>query len=116
MQFFAAAWLRFRALCAFLVVALSLAMAPALEAVKHGPASIAAEADHRAWLAEQGPSHGMPQGHHDSSDHEHVTAAPLDAPDVSFAVTPERPLRPDTFAAVSTTREGPRRPPRLTVI
>lgn len=71
-----AAWRWVRALCACLILALSLAVAPAIEAVKHGPGAMAAEADHRAYHAEHGHSHDIAgSDHHDSSDHDHVGAA-----------------------------------------
>jgi hypothetical protein len=41
---------RLWALCASIVVAPSLAAAPALEAVEHGPGAITAEADYPAFL------------------------------------------------------------------
>lgn len=116
MQARVSGWGRLLSLCAAMGMALSLAAAPAIEAVKHGPAAHAAEADHRAFHAENGHSHDMPSGHHDSSDHDHVSAAVLSAPGADVHIAPARSLRPDTMAAVGTIREGPRRPPRLTMI
>lgn len=115
MQARSAAWARIRALCACLIVAVSLAVAPAIEAVKHGPGAMVAEADHRAFHAEHGHSHEMPQGHHDSTDHDHVSVALLDAPGLEIHPAPQRTLRPETLAADDTIRDGPRRPPRLTM-
>jgi len=109
-------WGRLWSLCAAIVMALSLAAAPAMEAVKHGPGAMVAEADHRAFHAEHGHSHDMPSGHHDSGDHDHVSAAVLAAPGNEVHTSPERTLRPDAMAAAGTIREGPRRPPRLTMI
>lgn len=119
MRRMAEAWQRIGALCACLIVALSLAAAPAAEAVKHGPGALAAEADHRAWHTENGQSHAMPSGshgHHDSGDHDHVVAAILVASGSEVAFPPKSTLRPETLAADGTIRDGPRRPPRLTVI
>lgn len=116
MQARVSGWGRLWSLCAAIVMALSLAAAPAIEAVKHGPAAHAAEADHRAFHAENGHSHDMPNDHHDSGDHDHVSAAVLASPGAEAHTSPARNLRPDAMAAVGTIRDGPRRPPRLTVI
>ena len=115
MQAMAAVWARIRAHCACLIVALLLAVAPAIEAVKHGPGTMAAEADHRAFHAEHGHSHEMPHGHHDSTDHDHVGAALLDSHGQEVHPAPQRTLRPDILVADGTIRDGPRRPPRLTL-
>jgi len=109
-------WGRLWSLCAAIVMALSLAAAPAIEAVKHGPGAMVAEADHRAFHAEHGHSHDLPSGHHDTGDHDHVSAAVLAAPGAEVHSFPERKLRPETTAAAGTIRESPRRPPRLTMI
>ena len=106
-----------RALWATLCLALSLAVAPAIEAIKHGPGAMAAEADHRAYHAEHGHSHDIAGAdHHDSSDHDHVGAALLAAPGADVPPPPKRTLRPDPISADGTIRDGPRRPPRLTLI
>jgi hypothetical protein len=97
-------------------MALSLAAAPAIEAVKHGPGAMAAEADHRTYHSEHGHSHDMPSGHHDSGDHDHVSAVVLAPHGATFHAPPTRILRPDGMVAASTIREGPRRPPRLMII
>jgi hypothetical protein len=57
----------------------------------------------------------MPNGHHDSTDHDHVSAALLDAPCVDAHPAPLRALRPESLTADGTIRDGPRRPPRLTM-
>ena len=111
-----AGWGRLWSLCAAIVMALSLAASPAIEAVKHGPVAMVAEADHGAYHAEHGHSHDMPSGHHDSGDHDHVSAAVLAPPGAEFHAPPERSLRPDAILADSPIREGPRRPPRLMMI
>ena len=108
-----AGWGRLWTLCAAIVMALSLAAAPAIEAVKHGPGAMVAEADHRAYHAEHGHSHDMPSGHHDSGDHDHVSAAVLASPGAAFHAPPTRTLRPEGMVADGTIRDGPRRPPRL---
>lgn len=108
-----AGWGGLWALCAALGLALFIAGAPAIEAAKHGPGAMTAEADHRAYHAEHGHTHDMPRGHHDSADHDHVVAAVLAPPEAAFQTSPERTLRPDGIAADGTIRDGPRRPPRL---
>lgn len=111
-----AAWQRFGALCATLVLALSLAAAPAVEAAKHGPGAVAAEAEHRAYHAAHGHQHDLPQQHHDAGDHDHVAAALLLAPGAEHRPPPERSLRPGSLSADGTIHDGPRRPPRLLLI
>lgn len=109
-------WCRLWALCAALGLAFALAAAPAIEAVKHGPAAQAAEADHRAFHAAHGHSHDLPAGHHDSGDHDHVSAAVLAPAGAEVHSAPARKLHPDAMVANGTIRDGPRRPPRLTMI
>lgn len=109
-------WGRVWSLCAAIVMSLSLAAAPAIEAVKHGPGAMVAEADHRAYHAAHGHSHDMPSGHHDSGDHDHVSVAVLAPPAATFHAPPMRTLWPDGTVADGAIREGPRRPPRLMMI
>jgi hypothetical protein len=56
---------------------LSLATALAIEAVKHGPRAKMTKPSHLTYHAEHGHSHDMPSGHHDSGDHDHVSAIVL---------------------------------------
>jgi hypothetical protein len=117
MQATAVAWRGIRALLATLCIALSLALAPAAVAVKHGPGAMFAEADHRAYHAEHGHSHDIAGAdHHDSGDHDHVGAALLLVTPPAFHPPPERTRRPEPHAADGMIRDGPRRPPRLTLI
>lgn len=110
-------WQGIRALWATLRLALSLAVAPAIEAIKHGPGAMAAEADHRAWHAEHGHSHDIAGAdHQDSSDHDHGGAALLAAPGAELPPPPARTLRLAPLVASGTIRDGPRRPPCLTLI
>ncbi len=111
-----AGWGRLWTLCAAIVMALSLAAAPAIEAIKHGPGAMVAEADHRAYHAEHGHSHDAPSGHHDSGDHDHVSMAILASCGSSFHTPPKPTLRPEGTVAHGTIREGLRRPPRLIMI
>lgn len=111
------AWRGIRTLWAALCLALSLAFAPAIEAVKHGPGALAAEADHRAYHAGHGHLHDIAGAdHHDSSDHDHVGAALFASQGADVPLPPERTLRPEPLSADGTIRDGPRRPPRLTLI
>ncbi len=107
---------RLWALCASIVMALSLSAAPALEAVEHGPGAMMAEADYPAFHAEHGHTHDMPGGHHDSGDHDHVCAVVLASSEAAFHAPPVRTSRPDSMVADGTIRDGPRRPPRLMMI
>jgi hypothetical protein len=116
MQAMAAAWQSIRTLRAILCLALSLAAAPAVEAVQHGPGALAAEADHRAYHAGHGQTHDFAgSDHHDSSDHDNVSSALLASPGTEAPSLPERTLRSETLVADGTIRDGPRRPPRLTM-
>lgn len=110
-----ATWVRIRALCACLIVTLSLAFSPTIEAVKHGPGAMVAEADHRDFHAKQGLAHEIPYGHHDSTDHDHVATAMLSSQGLAIQPNPERSRRPESLAKDGTIRDGPRRPPRLTM-
>ena len=111
------AWRGISTLWAVLWLALALAAAPAVEAVKHGPAVMVAEADHRACHAEYGHSHDIAGAdHHDPSENDHVGAALLASPGAEMPPPPERTLRPNALVADETIRDGPRRPPRPTVI
>jgi uncharacterized protein involved in copper resistance len=116
MQARSKAWARIRALCACLIAALSLAVAPAIESAKHGPGAIATEADHRAYHAEHGQSHGIAgSDHHDLNDHDHVATALVAAQGTEGAPPPAQTLRPEALAADGTIRDALRRPPRLTL-
>lgn len=110
-----AEWGGLWALCVALGLALSLAVAQALEAVEHGPGAILAGADHHALDAEHGQSKDTPAGHHDPVDHDHASAAVLSPPGAEFHAPPEPTLRPKGIVADGTIRDGPRRPPRLNV-
>lgn len=95
-----------KAFCLMLVLA--LALAPAVEALHHGPSLTGAEAhphDH-----DHGHHHA--DGHHDGSDHDHVSVAVLigDSADL-----PPLPARRDLAGAVQaddSPPDSPRRPPR----
>ena len=109
-------WGRLWSLYAAILMSLALAAAPAIEAVKHSHGAMVAEVDHRAYHAAHGHSHDIPSGHHDSGDHDHVSAAVLAAPGATFHAPPTRAFLPGGTVADGTIREGPRRPPRLMII
>jgi len=109
----AAAWQGIRALCVTLVLALSLTVSPAIEAAKHGPGTLVAEAAHMAHHAGPGHDHAHSAAKHDSADHDHVTTAILPHPAPEVFPAPARHLPPGAIHADDRTREGPRRPPRL---
>jgi hypothetical protein len=116
MQTWVAAWARIRTLCVCLIMALSLSLAPSIESFKHGPGAMVAEAEHRSLHAEHGHGHEMPSGHHDVTDHDHVGAALLGPQTMFVHPALHRALRSETSTVDGTTRDGPRRPPRLTMI
>lgn len=109
MQAIVAGWGRMGALCAALILAVSLAAAPAVEAVTQGPGALASQADDV-----HGHGHETPGGQIDAADHDHSGAAfPANTGHMIHA-PPARRLQPDARAAEGTIRDGPRRPPRLT--
>jgi hypothetical protein len=97
------------------VLTLSLAFAPIFSAVTHGPGQLAMEADHAAWHAEQGEHwEATDHDHHSSADHDHTPSVIL--PTVGAI---ERDPATELWVAQASqlsgiTRDGPRRPPRLT--
>lgn len=117
MQAVAPAWRGILTPWAILCLAILLAVAPAVEAVRHGPVALSSEAEHRADHAELGLSQDMAgPDQPDASDHDQVGVALLASAGVEVPPPPERRLRPASHAADGTARDGPRRPPRVTVI
>jgi hypothetical protein len=104
-----AGWGRMGALCAALILAVSLAAAPAVDAVTHGPGALASQADDV-----HGHGHETPAGQIDVADHDPIGMALPAAAGVAGHPPPARLLQPDARAAEGTIRDGPRRPPRLT--
>jgi hypothetical protein len=103
-----------RSLWVTLLFVAALACAPAIEAIKHGPGVMAAEADHRAFHATQGHGHGIGSPHQpESSDHDHVTVALPAAAGTEILVKPAQRWHIIALGADGTIRDGPRRPPRL---
>ena len=63
---------------AVLMLLLSLGSAPMVDALTHGPGTLAAKADHAAWHAEKGEVwQADSHQHHDSTDHDHTTSVTL---------------------------------------
>ncbi|MFN5997935.1 MAG: hypothetical protein ACK47C_12140 [Paracoccaceae bacterium] len=105
-------WSILRALTLALVLALTLA--PAVEAVHHGPGTLAAEADPDAHSGDL--DHHHPEAHHDASDHDHVSVALLIDSGADDHTDPARQDLSGSVGAASSPPDGPRRPPRLTMI
>ena len=101
---------------AVLMLLLSLGSAPVVDALTHGPGTLAAEADHAVWHAEKG---GVWQAdshpYHDASDHDHSTVIILSNQDhAAFDLRTATPFS-DLPTMSGATHDGPRRPPRDTV-
>ena len=104
-------WSILRALSLALVLA--LALAPVVEAVHHGPGTLAAEADPHAHPGDL--DHYHPESHHDASDHDHVSVVLLVESSADDHMDPARPDLSGSIGAASSPPDGPRRPPRLTM-
>ena len=100
---------------AALMLLLSLGSAPVVDALTHGPGTLAAEADHAAWHAEKGETwQADSHHHHDSTDHDHSWSVILagQAPQIfDMRTAAEFGDLPVLSGAI---RDGPRRPPRET--
>lgn len=98
---------------AVLFLLLSLGFAPVVDALTHGPGTLATEADHAAWYAEKREVwQAQDHQHHDSTDHDHSTVIILASHENEvFNLTTAIELSdlPTLNAAI---RDGPRRPPR----
>ncbi len=95
---------------------LSLGSAPVVDALTHGPGTLAAEADHAAWHAEKGEIRQADgHKHHDSTDHDHSTVIILANQDHETFDLRIVTLLSDLLALSSATHDGLRRPPRQTV-
>jgi hypothetical protein len=95
------------------LVFLTLALVPMLQAVTHGPAAVLAEADHAAYHAELGDLWQVDDDtHHDAIDHDHSTNVILPAAD-DPAPPPGQNLRSlRHFSLAGIAGNGLRRPPR----
>ena len=96
-----------------LTLLLSLGSAPVVDALTHGPGTLAAEADHAAWHAEKGEVwQADSHQHHDSTDHDHSTVIILASQENEvFDLTTAIEVS-DLPALSGAIRDGPRRPPR----
>lgn len=101
-----------RALCLALILA--LAAAPAIEAADHGPAALVVEAGHHAHGP--GHDHNHTSVPHDSGDHDHVSVALLIGEGAASTPEPGRVVQASPGLGTGTPPDGPRRPPRLTMI
>ena len=104
-----------RALAALMLL-LSLGSAPVMDALTHGPGTLAAEADHAVWHAEksevwQADSHQ----HHDSTDHDHAWSVILAGQATQIFDLRTAAEFDDLPVLSGAIRDGPRRPPRETV-
>jgi len=101
---------------AVLLMLLSLGSAPVVDALTHGPGTLAAEADHASRHAEKGEIwQAEGHQHHDSTDHDHSAVVILpDQDNETFDPRTATPLS-DLLALSGAPRDGPRRPPRETV-
>ncbi|MDO8885104.1 MAG: hypothetical protein U0934_08545 [Pseudotabrizicola sp.] len=104
-----------RALAALLLL-LSLGSAPVMDALTHGPGTLAAEADHAAWHAEKGEVwQADSHQHHDGTDHDHAWSVILAGQDTEIFDLRTAAEFDDLPVLSGAIRDGPRRPPRETV-
>lgn len=98
---------------AVMILLLSLGSAPVVDALTHGPGTLAAEADHAAWHAEKGEVRQVDSHqHHDSTDHDHAWSVIL-ATQITEIFDMRRAAEFDDLPVLSgAIRDGPRRPPR----
>jgi hypothetical protein len=98
---------------AVLTLLLSLGSAPVVDALTHGPGTLAAEADHAAWHAEKGEIWPAQRDqHHDSTDHDHSTVIILASHENEVFDLTTAIKFSDLPALSGAIRDGPRRPPR----
>ena len=101
---------------AVLMLLLSLGSAPVVDAVTHGPGTLAAEADHAAWHAEKGEIwQADSHQHHDSTDHDHAWSVILASQEPEIFDMRTAAEFGDLPVLCGAIRDGPRRPPRETV-
>jgi hypothetical protein len=101
---------------AVLMLLLSLGSAPVVDALTHGPGTLAAEADHAAWHAEKGEVwQADSHQHHDSTDHDHATSVILASQETAIFDMRTAAEFGDLPILSGAIRDGPRRPPLETV-
>lgn len=99
-----------------LMLLLSFGSAPVVDALTHGPGTLAAEADHAAWHAEKGEVwQADSHQHHDSTDHDHAWSVILAGQDTEVFDLRTAAEFDDLPVLSGAIRDGPRRPPRETV-
>lgn len=104
-----------RALAALMLL-LSLGSAPVMDALTHGPGTLAAEADHAVWHAEKGEVwQADSHQHHDSTDHDHAWSVILAGQATQIFDLRTAAEFDDLPVLSGAIRDGPRRPPRETV-
>ncbi len=102
-----------------LMLILALSVAPIVEAAHHGPGAQAVEMDHHAFHFEHGHGHGHGTDladHHDASDHDHVSTVVLIGEGTAPYPEPDRQVQPGPAVPSGFPPDGPRRPPRPTMI
>lgn len=101
---------------AVLMLLLSLGSAPVVAALTHGPGTLAAEADHAVWHAENGEIwQADSHQNHDSTDHDHATSVILTSQETEIFDMRTSAEFGDLPVLSGAIRDGPRRPPRETV-
>jgi len=109
-------------LAAFVLI-LAMSIAPAADAVSHGPGNLAAQADHSAWGSEQAAqklpdrpedhrADTQDRGHHAGFDHDHSTSAILQTSIVTEPAAPQGLSIFQNQQRSGIARDGLRRPPR----
>ncbi len=91
-----------------LMLGLALAIAPALEAVHHGPDLTVAETHPHSP-----DGHDHADDHHDSGDHDHVSVVVLAGDGAEVHPRPSRRVLAGPVRADESPPDNPRRPPRL---
>ncbi len=101
---------------AVLMLLLSFGSAPVVDALTHGPGTLAAEADDAAWHAEKGEVwQADSHQHHDCTDHDHATSVILVSQEAAIFDLRAAAESGDPLTLSGAIRDGPRRPPRETV-
>jgi hypothetical protein len=95
------------------LVFLTLALIPMLQAVTHGPAAYLAAADHAAYHAELGDLWQVDDDtHHDAVDHDHSTSVILQTADDAEPPPGQQVRSLRHFSLAGIAGNGLRRPPR----
>lgn len=101
---------------AVLLLLLSLGSAPVVDALTHGPGTLATEADHAAWHSEKGEFwQADSHQNHDSTDHDHAWSVILASQEPEIFDMRTAAEFGDLPALSGAIRDGLRRPPRESV-